>query len=94
MFHDPAIAKAEASLKARKRKYPKFVEGSSAKDYVNEYYLLNAMRWVPTSFGIQRGAYTDLHERVKLRSQVEAFFQPLSTLPMFTPSGEVVEETL
>lgn len=86
---DQAVAKAEASLKARKRKYPKFVEGTSTKQYVHDYYLANAMRWVPTSFGIQRGAYTDIHERVKLRAQVDDFFQPLSDSPQFTP----IEET-
>lgn len=91
---DAAIKKAEASLKARKRKYPKFVEGTSTLDYVHDYYQSNAMRWTATSFGIQRGAYTDVHERVKLRDQVDAFFQPLSTNLQFTQVDEVIEETL
>jgi hypothetical protein len=94
MFNNTAIAKAEAKLKARRRNYPKFHEGMSPAEYVQYYYALNSMRWVPTAFGIQRGAYTAGLQYEQLHKQVVAFFQPLPTLPMFTPSAEVLEETI
>ena len=94
VFHNAGIAKAEASLKARRRVYPKFKDGMTPSEYVHQFYGANAMRWVPTSFGIQRGAYTASADFEILRREVNAFFQPLSTLPMFAPTGEVIEEVL
>jgi len=92
-IQDPAIQKAEASLRARRRHYPKFIAGkTTVEEYVKEYYRKNAMRWVPTSFGIQRGAYTDMHSLVRLDAQVEAFFEPLSKEPQRAADDTVVEE--
>lgn len=91
MINDTAIAKFENKLKARKRHYPKFVEGMSTADYVHQYYGLNAARWTPVSFGLQRGAYTAGLQFEQLRRQVNDFFEPLSTNPQFTPIDQPQE---
>lgn len=91
-IHDQAIAKAEAKLRARTRRYPVFKPGMTVAEYAEEYYALNAMRWVPTSFGIRCGAYTAMHDIVRLRGQVEAFFAPLSKEPQYLRDDTVTVE--
>lgn len=79
-------ARARALTGGCRREYPRFVEGTSVEQYVTDYYALNteAFRgW--TSASLRRGDAREL---------VNDFFQPLSTLPMFTPDDSVVEETL
>ncbi len=94
MIHDHAISKAEAKLKARIRHYPKFTEGMTPSQYVHAYYGINSMRWVQVQFGIQRGAYTPDAEYERLHKQVNDFFAPLSTIPMFSQDDTVIEEVL
>lgn len=88
MIHGHARSKAEAKLKARIRHYPKFTEGMTPSQYVHAYYGINSMRWV------QRGAYTPDAEYERLHKQVNDFFAPLSTIPMFSQDDTVIEEVL
>ena len=78
-----------AALNAVKcgRNYPKFKEGDSVKQYVDKYYDAN--------FGIGLGRFSDAHTfRGQAEAAVRDFFQPLSTAPQYSQSGEVIEEVL
>lgn len=74
-------ARAKALRGGIGRRYPKFKAGMSPRDYVEAYYQANSLT------GLTRNAET-VHQGVK------DFFEPLSTLPMFSPPGEVLEEVL
>jgi len=71
-----------------KREFPAFHPGMSVAKYVTDYYVLNQERLNGNLFGnagLKRSAAKEL---------IAGFFEPLSTLPMFAQSGEVIEETL
>lgn len=78
-------ANARALMGGCGREYPKFVEGTSVEQYVIDYNVLNAKNFL----------YWPAHTARKAAEKSAAeFFQPLSALPMFTPPGEVLEETI
>ena len=66
------------------RSYPRFVEGTSVEQYVIDYFALN-------NYTLQ-GSCLASGLRAQARGLTGAVFQPLSTLPMFAQSGEVLEE--
>lgn len=81
----PKQARARALMGGCGREYPRFVEGTSVEKYVIDYNVLNAKNFL----------YVPAHTARKAAEESAAdFFQPLSTHPMFTPSGEVLEETI
>ena len=84
-------ARAAALKGGIRRKYPKFTEGMSTSMYVRQYSMLNTRQ---TGYGIQRGSFLSAADLTREDAAIKEFFHPLSTLPMFTPSGEVVEETI
>ena len=82
----PKQARARALMGGVTRKYPRFKEGATAEQYAVDYYALNAEQF--------KGHTVDRIRRDAATEMVKGFFQPLSTVSMFTPSGEVLEETI
>lgn len=84
-------ARAAALRGGISRKYPKFTEGMTPADYAQQYTMLNARQ---SGHGIQRGQFLSGADVLREQAWILDFYQPLSTLPMFTPSDEVLEETI
>jgi hypothetical protein len=87
----PTVKQAHAkALKGGvSRKYPKHQPGQSTARYVRDFHMLNART---TGFGIQRGSFLSVTDILREEAHIKDFFEPLSTLPQFAQSGEVIEE--
>lgn len=84
-------AQARALMGGVTRRYPKFKDGMPVAEYTEQYAMLNARM---SGHGIRRGPFLTGEDVMREKSWVANFFEPLSTLPMFTPSGEVLEESI
>ncbi len=85
----PSPKRFQAWVASRKdpRDFPHFTPGDSVEKYVTDYYVLNQERLTGSIYGnasLKSKAATEL---------ITKFFEPLSTLPMFAPSGDAIEET-
>lgn len=87
----PKAARAQALKGGGTRKYPKFKDGMTVAEYARQYAMLNART---SGHGIQSGAFLSGADVLREQGWIANFYEPLSTLPMFTPSSEVLEETI
>jgi hypothetical protein len=85
----PKQAHAKALKGGVSRKYPKFEAGQSTARYVREFHMLNARM---TGGSIVYGPRLSVTDILREEAHIKDFFEPLSTLPQFAQSDEVIEE--
>ena len=84
-------ARARALMGGVSRQYPKFKNGMSTAEYVRQFAMLNAHQ---SGGGVVYGRALSTYDIAREVNWIKDFFEPLSTLPQFAKTGEVIEEVM